>query len=127
MTSLTFLDATFQQYLPWIIVGGVLVVAGIVVLIVLYGRGKKKKRKPKPRPISKSAYFEALGGEGNLIEHIRKGSRIELKLRDYEAIDKEKLKEAGVDGFIKMSDRLTLVIKGDASAVEKTLFGSSDD
>ena len=46
-----------------------------------------------------------------------------LKMQDYEKLDREKLKEAGVDGFILMSDRLTLVIKGDAEAVEKTLFG----
>ena len=33
--------------------------------------------------------------------------------------------EAGVDGFIQMSDRLTLVIRGNAEEVEKTLFGEN--
>ena len=43
------------------------------------------------------------------------------------SLTEEKIKEAGVDGFIKMSDRLTLVIKGDAEEVEKVLFGTNAD
>ena len=119
---LTYLELTPLHY--GLIAGGAALLILIIVLAVILGKKKRGPKKTK-RAIDKSAYMEALGGEGNVISHIRKGSRIELKLNDYEALDKEKLKEAGVDGFIKMSDRLTLVIKGDAEAVEKTLFGSS--
>ena len=93
-----------------------------VLLIVLSGRKRKKKKQPV-RQIEASKYYEALGGQENVISHTRTGSRIALVLKDYDALDKEKIKEAGVDGFIKMSDKLVLVIKGDAEAVEKALFG----
>ena len=120
-------NESLSSFLPYIIAGGVaaVIVVGVIVFLLIFRQKKKAKKKPA-RVISKSAYMEALGGEANLISHVRKGSRIELKLVDYEALDKEKLKEAGVDGFIKMSDRLTLVIKGDAEEVEKVLFGSSE-
>ena len=61
--------------------------------------------------------------EENIVSHLRKGSRIELVLKDYSLLDKERLKAAGVDSFILMSNKLTLVIQGDAERVEKTLFG----
>jgi phosphotransferase system IIB component len=51
------------------------------------------------------------------------GSRIVLVLKDYQKIDQAKLKEAGVDSFIEMSDRLTLVIKDNADKVYHTIFG----
>ena len=105
-----------------------LVIAAIILIVVLliFLSGRKKKKAPK-RVIVTSAYYEALGGADNVISHSRTGSRINLVLKDYEAIDKEKIKEAGVDGFIKMSDKLVLVIKGDAEEVEKTLFGSTEE
>ena len=105
-----------------------LVIAAIILVVILaiLLSGRKHKKAPK-RKIVTSAYYEALGGADNVISHSRTGSRINLVLKDYEALDKEKLKEAGVDGFIKMSDRLVLVIKGDAEAVEQALFPSEGD
>ena len=110
----------------WIALSIVAVIAVAVVCILVFGK-KKKQEKAPPRVIEKSKYYEALGGEGNVISHTRTGSRISLVLKDFDAIDKEKIKEAGVDGFIKMSDKLVLVIKGDAEEVEKTLFGSTEE
>ena len=72
---------------------------------------------------SKSEYLDALGGETNIIEKELRGSRIVLRLADYSKLDKEKLKEAGVDGFIMMSDKLTLVIKGSTEEAYKVIFG----
>ena len=71
----------------------------------------------------KSSYFEALGGEENVLEKRIEGSRIVLRLKDYSLLDKEKIKEAGVDGFIQMSDKLYLVVKNDADKVYRILFG----
>lgn len=107
----------------WIALSVALSIVVVIALIFIFG--KKKKKEPK-RVIDASIYYEAFGGKENVISHKRTGSRIALVLHDYEAIDKEKLKEAGVDGFIKMSDRLVLVIKGDAEEVDKKLFGSSE-
>ena len=109
----------------WMAVAIAALIAATVLLIFLSGRKGKKAKQPA-RLIVASAYLEALGGIDNVISHARTGSRISLVLKDYEALDKEKLKEAGVDGFIKMSDRLVLVIKGDAEAVEKALFPNGE-
>ena len=98
----------------------------ITILLIVFS-GRKKRKKQPVRVIEASKYYEALGGQENVISHTRTGSRIALVLKDYEALDKEKIKEAGVDGFIKMSDKLVLVIKGDAEAVEKALFGSTEE
>ncbi|MCR5490901.1 MAG: PTS transporter subunit EIIB [Bacilli bacterium] len=92
----------------------------VVVLIILLGRKKKGGRKAV---VDETAYYAALGGADNIVSHELVGSRIKLQLKDYDLLDKEKIKEAGVDGFIMMSDRLTLVIKGDAKAVYEKLFG----
>ena len=101
---------------------GVIVVVLAVVLIVSLRHRKGKAPKKEKRVIDASAYVTALGGSENIVSHVLQRSRIVLELKDYEAVDKEKLKEAGVDSFIMMSNKLTLVIKGDAEAVNKAIF-----
>lgn len=93
----------------------------LVIFLVTVSKRKKKGATPK-RVIVASAYIEALGGEENIVSHNLVRSRIVLTLKDYALVDKEKLKEAGVDGFIMMSDKLTLVIKGDAEKVNAAIF-----
>ena len=67
--------------------------------------------------------LSALGGEENVLSKELKGSRIVLRLADYSKVDKQKLLEVGVDGFIEMEDKLTLVLKGDSEKVYKAIFG----
>ena len=113
-------------------------IALVIFLIIFSGRKRKQKssssgeetKKEVKKKIDyrnkeavKTSYFAALGGEENILERKIEGSRISLKLSDYSKIDKEKLKEAGVDGFIQMSSKLYLVVKSDASKVYKILFG----
>jgi phosphotransferase system IIB component len=83
------------------------------------------KKRVKVLPIaSKSEYFEALGGEDNYIDSSRDGSRIVVHLKDYSKINKEKIKEAGVTGFIEKSDKLTLVVKDNAEEVYEKIFNA---
>ena len=83
------------------------------------------KKRVKVLPIaSKSEYFEALGGEDNYIDSSREGSRIIVHLKDYSKINKEKIKEAGVTGFIEKSDKLTLVVKDNAEEVYEKIFNA---
>ena len=112
-------DRFLKENAWWMALIVVAVLALVVGLLFLL----KPKKKPAPRPVEKSAYLSAMGGEENIVSHLRKGSRIELVLKDYSLLDKERLKAAGVDSFILMSNKLTLVIQGDAERVEKTLFG----
>jgi phosphotransferase system IIB component len=99
---------------------GLIVVA--IVAIYLSGLSPKKEKAPE-KVIDKNAYLLALGGEENVVSKKLMGSRIVLVLKDYQKIDQAKLKEAGVDSFIEMSDRLTLVIKDNADKVYHTIFG----
>ena len=112
-------DRFLKEHAWWMALAVLAVLALVVALLLLL----KPKKKPAPRPVEKSAYLSAMGGEENIVSHLRKGSRIELVLKDYSLLDKERLKAAGVDSFILMSNKLTLVIQGDAERVEKTLFG----
>ena len=112
-------DRFLKENAWWMALAVLPVLALVVALLLLL----KPKKKPAPRPVEKSAYLSAMGGEENIVSHLRKGSRIELVLKDYSLLDKERLKAAGVDSFILMSNKLTLVIQGDAERVEKTLFG----
>lgn len=102
-------------------VAALIIIVALAILFPYYL--KRKKGKPAPRLIDKTAYVTALGGAENILSKELKGSRIVLHLADNSKVDKEKLKEAGVDGFILMSDKLTLVLKGDAEAAYKTIFG----
>ncbi len=80
------------------------------------------KEKKKTVEVQPSLYLEALGGEENVLERALDGSRIILKLKDYGAVNRDKLREAGVTGFIQMSDKLTLVIKDNAMEVYNKIF-----
>ena len=118
-------DKSFlEQNALWICLGiaGFILLVLITVAVILIVR---KKKAPKAKPVSKetvSVYIAALGGQDNIVSHELVRSRIVLELRDYSLVDKEKLKEAGVDGFIMMSNKLTLVIQGNAEAVNRAIF-----
>ncbi len=116
-----------QQFASWLassswwlalILVGILAIA--VVLVLLTGRGKKKEKR---QLASKDTYLECFGGEGNIVDKKLVGSRIAITLKDTSIVDQEKLKDAGVDAFILMSNRLTLVAKGDAKELYFILFG----
>lgn len=95
----------------------------IVVLLLCFFLSKKNgKKEPSKVRGNKSEYIDSFGGSDNLVDYKLIGSRIEVHLKDYSKLDKEKLKSAGVDGFILMSNKLTLVLKGDANEVYKKIF-----
>lgn len=102
-------------------IAAVIVLILAIVLISVLLKRRKGKEAPK-KTIDASAYLLALGGEENVLSHKVVRSRIVLELKDYALVDKEKLKEAGVDGFIMMSNKLTLVIPGDAEKVNALIF-----
>ena len=109
--------ASSSWWLALILAGCLLIAALAIVLAGI------KKKAPKKPIASKETYFEAFGGEENILGKELRGSRIVLKLKDASKVDQASVKKAGVDGFILMSNQLTLVIKGDAKEVYFTLFG----
>ena len=109
--------ASSSWWLALILAGCLLIAALAIVLAGI------KKKAPKKLIASKETYFDAFGGEENILGTELRGSRIVLKLKDASKVDQASVKKAGVDGFILMSNQLTLVIKGDAKEVYFTLFG----
>ena len=109
----------YGLYLALGVVALILVVALAILLPYFLKKGKGKKGKIA----SKGEYLSALGGEENVLSRELKGSRIVLRLADYSKVDRQKLLEVGVDGFIEMEDKLTLVLKGDSEKVYKAIFG----
>lgn len=116
-----------QEFSSWLASSSwwlALILAGCLLIAVLaIALAGIKKKGPKKLIASKETYFEAFGGEENILGKELRGSRIVLKLKDASKVDQASVKKAGVDGFILMSNQLTLVIKGDAKEVYFTLFG----
>ena len=109
----------YGLYLALGVVALILIAALAILLPYFLKKGKGKKGKIA----SKGEYLSALGGEENVLSKELKGSRIVLHLADYSKVDRQKLLEVGVDGFIEMEDKLTLVLKGDSEKVYKAIFG----
>ena len=93
------------------IVGGVVVLAIIIFLIIFL---RKRKKNPK---VVDTEWFSALGGQDNILEANAVGSRLSLKLVDKEKIDRDQLKDLGVSSVLVMSNKVTLVIEGQAERI----------
>lgn len=117
-TLLSYAGDFFLSNLWWIIALTVFLAFCVYFLISFLVTKKKGKK-----VASKNEYLLALGGENNILSHKRVGSRIVLELKDYSLLDKTKLKEAGIAGFIQKSDRLTLITEASSEEVYRLLFG----
>ncbi len=115
-----FLENDFLlRNLWWIIALAVIFLGGLLILLVrIRHKGNKSSAK-----VSIEDNLDAIGGRDNVIAHSLNGSRIVLVLKDYDAIDREKLKNAGAVGFVLKSDKITIVFKKDAKNVYKEMFG----
>jgi phosphotransferase system IIB component len=98
----------------YFLLGAVLILVLAVVLIFLSGRKKNEKQDFEP-------FYSALGGLPNIKSAESHGSRLAMKLLDYDKVDFEKLKSAGVSNYIKMTDKLTVVIGPNSTILEKAI------
>lgn len=105
----------------WIVLLSIVVLAGGAFLIYFLVRSKKGKGVPAKE--ASEALVGAIGGMENVIDHSLAGSRITLRLKDDGKVEEQRLRSSGVTGFIRMSDRLVLVIPEKASEVYRELFG----
>ena len=96
-------------------------VIGFFLIDGIFGRYQLAKER---RMRDEKVYIKALGGEGNVLWKELEGSRIIVSLQDYDLLDKDKLHDYGVSGFLKMSDRLVMVVKKDPEEIYFKLFGS---
>ncbi len=105
----------------WIVLLGIAVLAGGGALAYFLLRSRKGKG--VPAKVASGALIGAVGGMENVIDHSLAGSRITLRLKDDAKVEEARLREAGVTGFIRMSDRLVLVLPEKAPEVYRALFG----
>ena len=69
-------------------------------------------------------WFLALGGKENIKEATAVGSRLNLNLANKDIIDRVKLKELGVSSVLVMSNKVTLVIEGQAEKIAQVINNS---
>ena len=106
------------NYGVWLALG--VAVAVIIVFIIMFLLGnKKKKGKVAAKTFETNEVFEALGGRENVLTHSKNGSRISLTLSDYDKVNEKMRNALGVESIIKMSNKITLVIKDDADSFYK--------
>lgn len=117
-TSNSFVDF-LKSYGIFLAIGFATIVA-IIVIVILFAQ----KRGSKEKPIEAISYdsesiFIALGSKENVVNHYKNGSRIVVELKDYSLVDENKLNSLGVDSIIKMSNKITLVVKSDPDSFYK--------
>ena len=127
-------DASKNSFNEWLGSYGLYIaigLAGVVFLTVLglflytYFKGKKQGpiiKAPERKVIQNEEALKALGGAENILDHSLNGSRVILVLNNYDIVDDKALKEMGVSSIVKMTNKITLVVKGDASNFYKSLF-----
>lgn len=105
-----------DDQLRWLLIGlGVLIVI-IVLIIILNKRKVTKKSEEFPE------LLEALGGSENISNVTLNGSRVSLEFDSKRNVDKEKIKENGVETIVFSNKKITLVIGKKASLVYKYLI-----
>ena len=128
-------DASKNSFNEWLSTSGLYIafaLAGAVFLTVLilflytYIKGKKEGpaivKQPEKKVIKNEEVLAALGGAENIVDHSLNGSRVILVLSNYDVVKIDELKKLGVSSVVKMQNKITLVIKGDASSFYKSLF-----
>ena len=109
-----FLIALEIWQIALIICGAFLLIVLLTLLIFFLKRKNKK-------PVDNSVWLLALGGLENIKEVTAIGSRLSLVLIDKEKIDREQLKTLGVTSVLTMSNKVTLVIEGEAERIASSI------
>lgn len=98
------------QNLWWIIILGVVVLLGLIWLISFLISKNPKKRKGKVGDID---IFTYLGGKDNVLSFTVHGSRLIVKLKNKNLLQREELKALGVKGFVEKEEDITIVLSNE--------------
>ncbi len=116
LSTFPLLDDIKPLTITLIIVGAIVLL--IALVLILYFLVFKKKSK---KIANGNIWLVALGNKENIKEVTAIGSRLSLKLENNELINKDKLKELGVSSVLVMSNKVTLVIEGQAEKVAEII------
>ena len=114
------LEAFLKDY-AWIlcVVVAVIIVLTIIVVFVIKNNKAGNKKEESKAPISE--WVDALGGKDNILEVSSAGSRLSVKLKQQDLVNRESLTKLGVSSIVKMSDKLTLVTNLDNQKIEENI------
>lgn len=105
------------------------IIIGIIILTVVISiwiNANKRKNLNKEFSEKVLGIINNLGGNDNIISVTPKMSRVEFVLKNYELVNKEELKNLGVQGISKTSQKITLVVGNElALDIEKQFNGSN--
>ena len=87
------------------IIAAIIILASIFLFILF-----KKKKNTTQYNEKITRIINELGGNDNIICATSKMSRIEFVLKDYELVNKDELKNLGIQGISKTSQKITLVV-----------------
>ena len=114
-------EAFLRSY-AWVLCIAV-VVAIILTIVIIFLIKNRKPAKPK-KEISTAApdeWVDALGGKDNIVEVSSMGSRLSIKIKNRELINRDALTGLGVTSIVLMSEKVTLVTNLDNSKIEEKL------
>lgn len=124
---MTLVDGVFATY-PWLIwlisIGGAFLVIAITGLILSYKyKAKRVNAKPKKNVdiIENNSWINYLGGSANIVSVEAKGSRLIVKLANYDLVNNKGLHELGATSVIKSEDKITIVCPESAEKVAKLI------
>ena len=106
-----------SDVLRWCLIGGSSVVLLIIIVLVIILKKKSKLKESLEFP----GLLEALGGADNIYNVSLNGSRISLNFESKKNIDKDQIKDNGVETIVVSNKKITLVIGKKAPIIFKYL------
>ncbi len=106
----------FSEFALWLALGVVALILIVLAIFFIFARKKQSVAEETSLPL-----VEALGGIANVVSCEAKGSRLILVLNDYAYVKEEVLKPLGIESFILMSNKVTLVIGKDATELAEII------
>lgn len=108
----------FNSNYWWIYLVAVFIISLSFLLLLIAKKKEAEKRKAEIKQNADlSNVYSYLGEKDNVVSHELKGTRLTLVLKDYQKVNREKLKEIGVERVLSMSNKYILV--GEAKDLEK--------
>lgn len=120
MFANTINDFLFENALYLAMALALIIFILVMVLLAL------SRKKVKPLPVDYQPILDSLGGISNLISASGRGSRLSVRLKDYQIVQFEKLKTLGVESYIQMTSKLTLLV-GEAEKIAEFLIAVHEE
>lgn len=92
----------------YLILGIIITFLVIVIASVLTIYFLKKKKNTKE--VEYPELLEAFGGKDNIIDFSSKGSRVSVVVENKKIVDKEKLKEQGIETIVVSNKKFTILV-----------------